>query len=110
MIQREHDPIELEVFRLELIPFEQIELHLSEGQLLGVQHKADALTARRLRGVVERECHLELQFPALPLEQRSRDMSILHNLHEIYVHFTCDRRAMRFEWLGAQPPFSSLQA
>ena len=25
-------------------------------------------------------------------------MSIMHNLHEIYVHFTCDRRAMRLEW------------
>ena len=37
-------------------------------------------------------------------------MSILHNLHEIYVHFTCDRRAVRFEWGRAQPPFSSLQA
>jgi hypothetical protein len=37
-------------------------------------------------------------------------MSIMHNLHEIYAHFTCDRRAMRFEWDRAQPPFSSLQA
>ncbi len=33
-----------------------------------------------------------------------------HILHEIYTHFTCDRRAVPFEWMRAQPPFSSLQA
>ena len=59
MVERGHDAIriELEIVGLELVAFEQIELHLVERQLFGVEHEAHPLAAGRLRRVVELEGH-----------------------------------------------------
>src|SRR5215475_7820091 len=59
-----------EVFRLELVTGEQVELDLLEGEPLGIEHEAHALAAGRLGRVVEREGHgptLSLVMPAAAL-------------------------------------------
>ena len=59
VVERGHDAvgIELEIIGLELVAGEQIELHLVERQLLGVEHETHPLAAGRLRRVVELESH-----------------------------------------------------
>src|SRR6202035_1927643 len=57
MIERRHHPvgIEREVVGLELIARQEVELHLREGDVLGVEHEAHPLAAGRLRRIVEGE-------------------------------------------------------
>src|SRR5262245_49052688 len=112
MVKRGHDAvgIELEVVGLELVALEQIEFYLFERQLLGIENETNTLAAGRLRSVVQRESHLDLPFERFGGEWRRCDMCLLHIHHEIYGQFTCDSRAGSFEWIRAQPPFSSLQA
>ena len=64
VVERRHHAvrIEREIFGLELIAGEQVELLLLERQPLGVEHEAHALAAGRLRRVVELEGHKFTEF------------------------------------------------
>src|SRR6516165_5568686 len=69
VLERRHHAVWVkgEVFRLELVTSEQVELDLLEGEPLGIEHEAHALAAGRLGRVVEGEGHsptLSLVMPA----------------------------------------------
>src|SRR5665213_2476884 len=68
VVERGHHPIriELEVVGLELVAFEQIQLHFVERNLFSVEHKANTLTAGRLWRVIELEGHALSLFDAVP--------------------------------------------
>src|SRR5262249_51461434 len=71
VVERRHHAVWVkgEVFRLELVTSEQVELDLLEGKPLSIEHEAHALAAGRLGRVVEGEGHgptLSLGIPAAP--------------------------------------------
>jgi hypothetical protein len=86
VIKRGHDPvgIEPEVFRVELIAFEEIELHLVERQLFRIENETNALAASRLRGVIQPEAHLELLIP-YSFNRMMRQASRRGNLQPFYL-------------------------